>query len=113
MTAYAIARLKNVTVGEDIKSYLSEIDATLEPYEGYFLIHGGPKIELEGVWPESVIVISFPTLAKAQEWYFSPAYQKILPLRKRNADGDAILIEGVDRDHKATDIFDFDSLLEM
>ena len=30
--------------------------------------------------------------------------QAILPLRTRNSDGEVLLIDGVDDDHKATDI---------
>jgi uncharacterized protein (DUF1330 family) len=104
MTAYAIARLRNVNVGPDIAAYLARIDATLAPFQGQFIIHGGPKIELEGSWPEDLIAIAFPDLARARAWYASPAYQEILALRTRNSSGDVILIEGVGPDHKATDI---------
>lgn len=104
MTAYAIARLKDVRMGDEIKTYLARIDATLAPFGGQFIIHGGPKIELEGSWPEDVIVIAFPDLTKARSWYHSAAYQEILALRTGNSSGDVILIEGVDLDHKAMDI---------
>lgn len=104
MTAYAMARLTGVTMGPDIRTYLERIDATLSPFEGRFLVHGGPKIELEGAWPDDLIVIAFPDLATARAWYGSPAYREILPLRTRSSTGDVILIEGVDPDHRATDI---------
>lgn len=42
--------------------------------------------------------------AAARAWYASPAYQKVLPLRTRNSEGDVILIDGVGSDHRATDI---------
>jgi uncharacterized protein (DUF1330 family) len=109
MTAYAIARLRNVKMGPEIRAYLSRIDATLAPFEGRFIIHGGPKFELEGSWPEDLIAIAFPDLARARAWYESPAYQEILALRTGNSSGDVILIEGVDPDHKATDILGGDA----
>jgi hypothetical protein len=40
-------------------------------------------------------VIEFPGPAEARAWYESAPYQEILPLRTRNIDGDAILVEGV------------------
>ena len=43
--AYAVAHLRNVNMGPPIEEYLQRIDATLEPFGGRFLIHGG---ELEG-----------------------------------------------------------------
>jgi uncharacterized protein (DUF1330 family) len=51
-------------------------------------------------------VIAFPDKDAAAGWYASDAYQAILPLRTNNATGWAILLEGVDRDHKATDILE-------
>ncbi|WP_432924467.1 DUF1330 domain-containing protein [Microbispora sp. CA-135349] len=104
MTAYAIAQLRDVNLGDDIVEYLRRIDATLEPFGGRFIIHGGEPEVLEGTWKQTLIVIEFPDLGRARAWYRSPAYQEILPLRTRNSSGDAVLIEGVDEDHKATDV---------
>jgi uncharacterized protein (DUF1330 family) len=104
MTAYAIGRLRNVKVGPGIRTYLERIDDTLAPYEGCFIIHGGPKTVLEGEWADDLIVIAFPSLQHARDWYGSPAYRAILSLRTDNADGDVVLVEGVDATHKATDV---------
>ena len=104
MNAYAIAHLRNVRVGPDIVRYLERIDATLEPFGGRFIVHGGPVDVREGESPGTVIVIEFPDRERATAWYDSPAYQEILPLRTRNADGVAILVDGVDADHRATDV---------
>jgi uncharacterized protein (DUF1330 family) len=104
MNAYAIAHLRNVRVGPDIVRHLERIDATLEPFGGRFIVHGGHVDVREGEWPGTVIVIEFPDRERATAWYDSPAYQEILPLRTRNADGTAILVDGVDADHRATDV---------
>lgn len=104
MTSYAIGYLHKVEMGADIIAYLEAIDATLAPFDGKFVIHGGQKHELEGIFPGDLIVIAFPSMAEAHAWYASPAYQNILPLRSRTAEGSVFLIEGVDAEHKATDI---------
>ena len=49
-------------------------------------------------------MIAVPDLAGARSWYASPAYQAILPLWKGKADGAVFLIEGVDVDHRGTDV---------
>lgn len=49
-------------------------------------------------------MLSFPTRKAAEDWYASDAYRAILPLRTLNSDGDVLLVDGVDEDHKATDI---------
>ncbi|MGL4287005.1 MAG: DUF1330 domain-containing protein [Phreatobacter sp.] len=104
MSAYAIARLRNVRVGPQIVEYLQRIDATLAPFGGRFIIHGGKADLLEGQWSGDLIVISFPDGASARAWYVSPAYQDILALRTDNSEGDTILIDGVSADHRATDV---------
>ena len=104
MTCYAIGHLRNVGMGPDIVAYLEAIDATLEPFGGRFVIHGGDKEHLEGAWEGDLIVIGFPDREAARAWYASPAYQAILPLRSRNSQGDVILINGVGKGHRATNI---------
>jgi uncharacterized protein (DUF1330 family) len=106
MTAYAVAHLRNITVNQGVIDYLKGIDATLAPYEGCFIIHGGPKDELEGHFTGDLIVIAFPDLDAARGWYRSAVYQALAPLRTQAAEGDVFLIDGVDPDHKATDILE-------
>ncbi len=104
MPTYAIARIENVVMGPAIASYLERIDATLAPFEGRFVVHGGAFDRLEGDWSGDVVIIAFPDRALARAWYDSPAYRAILPLRTANSRADVILIDTVDADHRATDI---------
>jgi len=104
MTAYAIAHLTDVNLGPGIQGYLQGIDATLAPFGGRFVIHGGRPDVLEGAWAGDLVMIAFPDRAQAHAWYRSAAYQAILPMRTHNARGDTFIIEGVDPDHRATDI---------
>jgi len=104
MTTFAVARLTDVTMGPDIIAYLEGIDATLEPFGGRFVIHGGPFERIEGNWTGDLIAIAFPNPEAARDWYASPAYRAILPLRTQHSKGDVIFIESVSEDHRATDI---------
>ncbi len=104
MMAYGVARLHDVRLGPDIVAYLERIDATLAPFGGHFLIHGGVPTVLEGSWSGDLIVIAFPDLEQAKAWYGSPAYQAILPLRTQNSVSDVILINGAGPMHRATDV---------
>jgi uncharacterized protein (DUF1330 family) len=104
MSAYAVAHMRRVTMGPPIVEYLERIDATLAPFGGHFIVHGGDFGLLEGSWPGNLIVIEFPDRAQASAWYNSPAYQAIVTLRTDNSESDVIMIDGVDRDHKATDV---------
>jgi uncharacterized protein (DUF1330 family) len=104
MSAYAVAHMRQVTMGPPIVDYLQRIDATLAPFGGRFIVHGGRFEELEGDWPGTLIVIEFPDRDQAVAWYNSEAYQQIIGLRTGNSSSDVIVIDGVGREHKATDV---------
>lgn len=104
MTAFAIAHLTSVTLGPGIMDYLRAIDATLAPFHGRFIVHGGTPTVLEGQWSGDLIVIAFPDRAAAEGWYASPAYRAILPLRTGNSEGPVMIIDGVGPGHRATDV---------
>jgi uncharacterized protein (DUF1330 family) len=78
MPAYAVAHMRQVTMGPPIVEYLERIDATLAPFGGRFIVHGGETEVLEGSWPGFVIVIEFPDNGRARAWYRSDAYQEIV-----------------------------------
>lgn len=103
MPAYAIAHLHHVDRGPEIVEYLNRIDDSMTPFDGRFIVHGGKVQPLEGGWEGHLIIIEFPDWEHAANWYASPAYQEILPLRTRNAQGIAFLVQGVPANYRATD----------
>jgi len=100
----AVGHLRNVAIGPEIAEYLRWIDGTLMPFGGHFLVHGGPTESLEGTWTGDLVIIEFPDRERALGWYHSEAYQAILPLRTRNAEGEVVLVDTVGPSHRATDI---------
>ena len=65
---FAVAHMRQVAVGRPIVEYLERIDATLAPFGGRFIVHGGDVEVLEGSWPGALIVIEFPDRAQARAW---------------------------------------------
>ena len=104
MIAYAVGILQDVRMGPPIVEYLQRIDATLAPFDGHFIVHGGRQDVREGTSPGTLIVIEFPDADSARAWYESPAYKAILPLRTGNSQGTVFFVDGVNRDHRATDV---------
>lgn len=104
MPAYGIALLQDVTLGPSLRAYLEALDATLRPYGGWFLVHGGKTRVLEGEWDGQVILLEFPDFLRAKRWYDSAEYQRIIPLRTAESRGTVLLLNGVGPDHRATDI---------
>lgn len=103
MPAYAFAHLQTVDFNDEIVEYIERIDATLAPYGGHFVVHGGPLLAVEGEWPGDIVVIAFPDRDAALAWYDSPAYQAILPLRTEHSDSRAAVLTGLPAGYRALD----------
>jgi uncharacterized protein (DUF1330 family) len=95
MTAYAIAHLRPTGMNSEIIEYIDRIQQTMDPFGGRFLVHMAEVEVVEGDWPGTVVLLSFPDVETARAWYKSPAYQEILPLRTRHIAGDIVLVDGV------------------
>ncbi|QNP48692.1 DUF1330 domain-containing protein [Diaphorobacter aerolatus] len=106
MTAYAVGLLNDLKVGPDIVRYLEHIDASLTPYGGAFLVHGTRPQMKEGVFTGDCIIISFPTMKLAQDWYDSEDYAALIPLRAANAQSTIFLLEGVESGYRAASLLD-------
>ena len=100
---YAVAYLRDVSFNDQIIAYLERIDTTLDEYGGRFVIHGGQLHPVEGEWSGALVVIEFPSTQAALDWYASPAYQEILPLRTENSHSIATVVDGVPTGYRATD----------
>lgn len=72
MTAYAIAHLHNTEPHPEVVEYIERIQGTLDPYGGRFLVHGTQHEVKEGNWDGAVVVIAFPGIDKARDWWDSP-----------------------------------------
>ena len=75
MAAYVIVRVE-VSDMEQYKKYIAMTPATIAKYGGRFIARGGETVSLEG--PEDkrrIVILEFPTLKRAEEWYHSDDYQ--------------------------------------
>ena len=99
--AYAIAYIRDLDFGPEIIEYIEKIDATLAPYGGRFIVHGGPITPAEGEFEGDFVIIEFPDAAAAEEWYASPAYQEILPLRTEHSRSTTGLLRGLPQGYRA------------
>ena len=94
MAAYVIADVE-IADAERYAEYSAQVPATLEPYEGRFLVRGGATEMVEGDWlPRRLVIIEFPSVDAARRWYASPEYQAILGIRHEAASARLILADG-------------------
>ena len=95
MAAYVIVDL-SIHNKEEIVEYQKLTPATVAAYDGKFIVRGGQVTPLEGDWkPERMVVIEFPSVERAQEWWNSEEYSKAKLIRQRTAITKMIIVEGV------------------
>jgi uncharacterized protein (DUF1330 family) len=95
MAAYVIVQVE-VTDWDKFKEYLKETPGTIARYEGQYIARGGQTVVLEGGEKfQRVVLIEFPSLQKAKDWYDSKEYKQIKTLRAGAAIGSIIAIEGL------------------
>ena len=87
MTAYAVAHMRQARMGPQIVEYLQKIDATLAPFGGRFLVHGGDVEVIENKWQGHLIIIEFPDRQQVRGWYNSAAYQSDCCFEKQCVNG--------------------------
>lgn len=77
---------------EKLARYSTAAAQTLIPFNGEFLVKG----PIESLHGESVfsmkVIIQFPTKQNALDWYNSPDYQAIIPLRSEGMDSQFHLV---------------------
>ncbi|ATW26710.1 DUF1330 domain-containing protein [Candidatus Formimonas warabiya] len=96
MAAYLVVRV-DIKNWEEYKKYLNVTPAIIEKYGGKALVRAGEMVTLEG--PEEtrrIVILEFPTMERAKEWYNSEEYQEAKKLREGAAIGEIIAIEGIE-----------------
>jgi uncharacterized protein (DUF1330 family) len=79
------------------EEYRRQVMPTIQAHGGRFLVRGGAFTALEGEMPyQRIAMLEFPSRAEAEEWYHSPEYQRILPLRTQSARCQFILVDGIE-----------------
>ena len=85
----------DVTDPEGYKAYAVADMPAIGKFGGRFLVRGG-KFELcEGEARSRSVVLEFPSVGHAKEWWSSPAYREAKALRQRTARTEMIVVEGV------------------
>jgi uncharacterized protein (DUF1330 family) len=92
--AYVVAEI-NVTDTDAYREYVRAAFPIIQRYNGKFLTRGGTTVAVEGAPPaERVMIIEFPSLARAKEFEYSRDYTGIAPLRRASAESRLFIVEG-------------------
>ena len=95
MPAYVIADI-NVQDAATFEEYKKLAPPSSAPFGARYLVRGGKVEGLEGNWlPQRFVVIEFPSVEKAKEWWNSPAYGKAKSIRQSCSKSNFIVVEGI------------------
>jgi uncharacterized protein (DUF1330 family) len=95
MPAYIVVQ---ITVRDPVtyERYKQLAPPTIAAYGGRYIARGGSTETLEGTWsPTRIVILVFPSVERAREWWSSPEYAPAKALRQRSADTEMLLLEGL------------------
>lgn len=78
------------------EAYRTLAAATIAQYGGRYIVRGGAAEVVEGgPPPKTIVIVEFPTMAIARQWYASREYAEALQHRRTALDRRLIFVEGV------------------
>ena len=94
MSAFIIVEVE-VSDPAGYEDYKKRVPPSLAAYGGRFVVRGGACETLEGAWqPQRVVVIEFPSIPRAKQWWASAEYSAAKALRQRTAKTKMIVVQG-------------------
>ena len=95
MAAYLVVDIE-VTDPERYEEYHRQVPPLVAKYGGKYLARGGPFEKLEGDWtPRRLVLLEFPGVEQAKEFYDSAEYRPLKELRLRTTNSKMVLVDGV------------------
>jgi uncharacterized protein (DUF1330 family) len=91
--AYLVAEVE-VTDQATFQAYGAKVPDTLKPFNGHLLARGKPVLK-EGNISGVIVIIGFDSMADAEKWWNSPAYQAIIPERQKSSTAKVVFVEGL------------------
>ena len=95
--AYYVGNVQDVKDTEAYKAYARNVPNTLTPFGGKFIVRGAEPVILDASRkpPGYIVVIQFPSMKNLRDWWNSPVYSSIRPIRERLTTGQNYAVEGV------------------
>jgi uncharacterized protein (DUF1330 family) len=95
MSAYVISEVEMLDQGL-FERYRSLAPATIAKYGGRYIVRGGAQETVEGgATSRQFVIVEFPTMEKAREWYASPEYAEALKVRQKALERRLTFVEGI------------------
>ena len=94
MPAYVLVEVE-IHDPAEYEEYKKLTPASIAAYNGRFVVRGGKTESLEGDWnPQRIVVLEFPSVNRAKEWWNSEEYAAAKAIRQRTAKTKMLVVEG-------------------
>jgi len=78
------------------EEYKKHTLATITKFGGRFVVRGAKTEALEGDWnPERLVILEFPSVQTAKDWWNSPEYTIAKQIRYRAAKSKMLVVESL------------------
>ena len=95
MAAYVISEVE-VRDPAGWETYRSIAARAIAQYGGRYLVRGGvAELKEGGPHPKTLVIVEFPSMAQAHEWYASSEYGEAMKVRWSALERRLIFVEGV------------------
>jgi uncharacterized protein (DUF1330 family) len=95
MSAFILVDVK-IQNSRAYEEYKKLTPASIAAYNGTFIARGGATETLEGDWdPGRIVIVEFPNIEKAKQWWNSTEYASAKLIRQGAATTKMILVEGM------------------
>ena len=97
MPAYVISEVE-ILDETRANTYRAAASASIEKYDGRYIVRAAPVELVEGERNEKrrFVIVEFPSIQRAREWYGSPEYAQALKVRGGALTRTLTFVEGVD-----------------
>ncbi len=94
MPAYVIVEIE-IQDPASYEEYKKLTPGSISEYDGKFIVRGAKTECLEGDWnPGRIVVLEFPSVERAKEWWASPGYTRAKMIRQKSAKTKMLVVEG-------------------
>jgi uncharacterized protein (DUF1330 family) len=95
MAAYVISEISAILEPVLMEKYRALAETTIKKYGGRYAVRGGVIEKIEGEpAPLAIVIVEFPTMESAREWYRSPEYAEGLAISSKALSRRLLFVEG-------------------
>lgn len=95
--AFLVGNIESVTDEATFAQYRAAVGKTQAGYGSHVLVRDAAPVRLDASIPPQgkIVIIQFPSLKALQDWWNSPAYAAVRPLREKSTTGRTYAVEGL------------------